>query len=483
MPQHQHPPHLSTLSWGVFIVLLAAAVLIAAGYPLGPITVLGGIAVVMFAYAYPYVAFGLLIALVPFLGLTVNIPAGSLPFGERLFQGSIDVLAGEVVAIAVLISWGLKIIRLWIKRNDVNWKPWLPLLYPMLAIVATHLLSAFSVFRPDALLVIKYTIRPVLWSYLIYVALTVNYVRSRRKLKMVLGIIIVTGIFAALMGFASLFFSQDPGQLVPRAKPLPMFGANPLGENHNLLAEWLSVTVLCSIAMIALSSSARLKRMLVAAAAFQALIALLTFARSLWIVFAFEAFLLSFLVWREQLKRFAHLVTIGLLLLLPLVVIMISFSASKFVAGSTSTRLMLTEIALNVWSQSPWIGAGAGTYVDRVGSTALFVIEYGNPLDSHGWAQKLLAEVGIIGSLAVLWLVWAAYTYTRDQLAKWYARPSPERTVILVLAISAAGALLYQLFNTNYWTGKLWLPLGLLLAATRALRKEQRSDERLVDSV
>jgi len=353
----------------------------------------------------------------------------------------------------------------------------------MAAIVVTHLISAFSLFRPDALLVIKYTIRPVLLSYLLYVALTVNVIRSPRRLKSVLGVLVATGVFAALMGFLSLWFAQDYSQILPRARPLSIFGTHPIGENHNLLAEWLSVTIMTTIALAVTVTSRRLKRMLVLAAGFQIVIALLTFARSLWIVLAFDAVLLSLFVWREQVRRYASVVTIALFFLLPIAALMVLFSSSSLVESSTSTRLMLTEISLNVWSQSPWIGAGAGTFVERIGSTALFIIEYGAPLDAHGWIQKLLAEVGIFGILAVGWIVWAAFAYTRDQLKTVYARVSNERTVILVLAISAAGALVYQLFNTNYWTGKLWFPLGLLLAATRALRHPEKDSESEESSV
>ena len=154
--------------------------------------------------------------------------------------------------------------------------------------------------------------------------------------------------------------------------------------------------------------------------------------------------------------------------LLPLGIAMIAFSATPFVQSSTSTRIMLTEIALNTWADSPWIGAGAGTFVERVGGTAIFFIEYGNPLDSHGWVQKLLAEVGAIGTLAVAYFLYRVYRFVRESLALFIQHPV-ERRVFLILAITALGALVYQLFNTNYWTGKLWFPLGVLFAASRAL--------------
>lgn len=479
MPQKDRAG-IGTLSWGLFFALMAAAVLIAMDVPIGPITLIAGAVAVFFAFTYPYATFGLLVGLIPFLGVMVHVPVSGIPFGERIFGGSIDILFGEVVAIVLLLAWALKVILLWVRRHDVSWKPWLPLAIPMGAIVFTHVLSAFSPLHPDAVLVLKYALRPVLWSYLVYVALTVNMVRSPRRLRMVLGIVAATGVFAALMGFASFALPMEPGQVIPRARPLPLFGTHPLGENHNLLAEWLSFSVMATLALIYLTKSTRLKRLLGLAAFLQVAIALLTFARSLWIVMAFQAAMLAFFVWREQFKRYASIAIIGLLFTLPLGATLASFSTTQTVQSSNSSRLMLTDIALNYWSQSPFIGAGAGTYVDLVARSAVFFIEYGNPMDSHGWIQKLLAEVGLLGLAAVSWLVIAAYRFVRKKL-KEYPVQSKERAVILILSFAAAGALIYQLFNTNYWTGKLWFPLGILLAATRALKRD--SDESTIQPI
>ena len=457
-----------SLRWGLLLLIVAGSAFVAAGIPLGPVTFFGSIIAVLFAYAYPYVAFALMVGLIPFLGLFVHIPASSLPLGSQLFGGSIDMLFGEVIAIAVMAAWALKILLLWFKRNDVNWKPWFPLFWPMMAIVATHVISMFSVFQPDALLVIKYAIRPVLWSYLLYIALTVNIIRSKRRLKMVLAVLVGTGIFASVLGFLSLWFAQDPGQIFPRAKPIALFGLYPLGENHNLLAEWLSVTVPYTFALALFIRSAKTKRLLFFAAGFQILIALMTFARSLWIVFAFEALFFGWLMWRKKIAEYIPQIVLGLVLLLPLGFLMALFSSSALVASSTSTRVMMTEIAMNTWAQSPWIGAGAGTFEDRIGQTALFVIEFGTPLDSHGWIQKLFAEVGLIGFLAVVWFFYVAYRFLRRSWGVLFLRaPLNQRMLMAIFVVAASGAIVYQLFNTSYWSGKLWLPIGLLFAVTR----------------
>ncbi len=439
---------------------------------MGPTSALAALVGLLFAYRYPYATYALIVALVPFLGITISLPTGQLAFGERAFGGSIDIAVAEVAAMALLAAWAAKMFLLWLSRNDINWKPWLPLALPMAALVLAHVLSAFSPFIPDKILVLKYAIRPVLWCYLIYIALTVNFIRSPRRLVMVLGIITTTGLFAALMGLISLGLPDAGGQLLPRARPLPLFGTNPLGDNHNLLAEWLAVTASSTLALMLLTRARRMQRLLGAATIFQAIVLLLTFSRTGWIVFVVEALLLGLLVWREQFNRWARQALVATVLLLPLAAIMFAFSSTATVQGSTSTRLMLTEIAVSLWRASPIVGMGAGTFVDRVGSTSVFLIEYGAPLDSHGLVQKLLAETGVIGIAAMAWFVWAAFRVVRVTRHRFAAYPL-ELRVFTILAISAFGALVYQLFNTNYWSGKLWLPIGIMLAASRALAPEK----------
>ena len=183
---------------------------------------------------------------------------------------------------------------------------------------------------------------------------------------------------------------------------------------------------------------------------------------------AFEAACLAATVWREEMKRYAASVLIALLFLLPVAAIMAKFSSSALVASSTSTRLMLSEIAVNLWSQSPIVGAGAGTFVSYVSKTLVFAIEFGDALDSHGFLQKMLAETGLVGLAAVGFFIVAVSRIVRRELSDFH-RHGPAWRAIMILAIAAAGAFVYQLFNTDYWSGKLWFPIGILIASVASL--------------
>ena len=149
-------------------------------------------------------------------------------------------------------------------------------------------------------------------------------------------------------------------------------------------------------------------------------------------------------------------------------------STSNVATSSNSTRLALLQISMQVFQTSPWIGGGAGTFMDRVGSAFVFRLEYGDPPDAHGFLQKLAAETGIVGLFA-FGIVVFSFAGIGDRA--WRALPEgPSRHVVLLLFTAAGGEIAYQLFNTNYWTGKMWLPIGIAIAAQHVMRDRAAAD-------
>lgn len=457
----------ATLTWGLVFVLALSAVFIAAGVPTGPLFLIGVVAALIFTFRYTYIVFYVAVALTPFLGVMVSLPTGALQIGRRAFGGAIDTSLAEAVLFAVLAAWALKLVLLWRGRRDVNWRPKLPLIGSYAFLFLAHVASAFSPLEPDRVLAMKYALRPVLFDFLAFIALPVNLIRSRRRFIITLSVFAGVGFFAALNGFVSVFFPTDSSALVGRAHPFPMFGIHALGENHNELADLLVVIVPFTLALAELARNPRMRRLLFFAAGFEFVIGLLTFTRTAWIVFAAEGLVLGATVWRAQVKKHLAKLALAAVILLPLAVAMAAYSVSMTAQSSNSTRLALTEIALELFRSSPWIGAGAGTFVDRVGSTRVFLLEYGDPLDSHGFLQKLAAETGVLG-LAAFGIVLVHLGSIVLRGVRRFRIPSASAAWIL-LAVGCGGEILYQLFNTDYWTGKMWLPIGLLLAAWNVL--------------
>ena len=467
---HPQPAHgdVSTLSWGLFLAIALSAVFVALGVPGGPLLIVLGILGILIAYRSIYATFYLAVALTPFLGMLVVIPTGTFSFGARAFGGNIDITVAEAIFFFALCAWMLKLFLLWWKRNDRAWHPRLPMWGSSMALVAAHFASVFSPLGPDPLPTLKFAFRPILFNYLAFIALPVNIIRSRRRLASTLAIVCIVGTLAALNGLVAMFFPSDSSAFIGRAHPYPIFGVNALGENHNSLAEILVTTSLATFAFAVLATSTRVKRVVALSGAFQVLIGLLTFTRTAWIVFAAQAVFLGVTVYRVEIRRELSKLLALAAVLFPLGLAMVAYSLSMTAQSSNSTRFALTEIAYQLFQASPIVGAGAGTFVDRVGSAQIFFLEYGAPLDSHGVIQKLAAETGILGLIAFAFFLLAFGAHVWLSLRTILLPHS--RQVALLLAASACGGILYQFFNTSYWTGKMWLPIGIALAAFEVLR-------------
>ncbi len=461
------------IGWGLFLCVLVGASFVALGFGLSVWTALIAIIILLITWRAPYAVFYTAIFVAPFIGWVVSLSTGTVEIGERVFGGSIDVPMADLIALIALAAWAFRLLFVWHKRKQNDWKPWLPLGVSFGLLVAAHLLSVFSLAEPNPLVVIKYSLRPVLFSYMAWVLLPANFLRSRRRFLTTLGIIISSGFIFALDGLRSLFVFDDA---LHRARPLPIFGISPIGTNHNVLAEWLVFVAPIALCAAQLIEDKRARRIMYGIAGFITLIALLTFARSAWITLVIQVACLIYFNYRRELKRHLRSLITAVVLVSPLAVYMVAFSSRTEIQGSTDARKMLAGIAWSLFTNNPLVGAGAGTFVERVGATWIFAYEFGAPLDSHGILQKLIAETGLVGLaafgilLVVLgrwcWRMWNAFKVD-----------SVERRAFACLVVATVGAFSYQIFNTTYWSAKLWLPVGILFAGARILLSRERAQD------
>lgn len=462
---------LTTLTWGVFLLLVLAVVGVSIGPPMPLVMVAGFIFALLFAFRYIYFSFYVAVALVPFLGAMVAVPTGGLLIGQPAFGGSVDVFLVEVAMFVVIAAWASRLILYWWGRHDTNWRPKLPLFRQYLVLFFAHVASIFSGALPDKTFTLQYSLRPVLFDYVAFVALPVNLIRSRRRLMATLGVTAAVGMAAALSGFVAVLTPRDSSMIFGRAYPLPIFGVNLLGQNFNELAEVMVYSSLFAWALAVLSKNPRLKRALAVAAIFQFGIGILTFTRTFWIVTALQFAFLYMTDWRRTFKRYVPQFMLAGILLLPFVIGVLIYAGSHTAQSSNDARLMLSEISWLYFKDNPIVGSGAGSFISRVGATEIFSREFGSPLDSHGFMQKLAFETGLLGLLAFFILA-ASYAMKIREAGRWMEQNQSAKAFWLIVA-GAGGAFAYQLFNTDYWTGKMWLPLGLALAASYVLRGEK----------
>ncbi|HPX64483.1 MAG TPA: hypothetical protein PLG81_00390 [bacterium] len=339
-----------------------------------------------------------------------------------------------------------------------------PLAKPMFCFLLVALLSSlFSPWRGESL---KYFIRIILFVYLLYIVLPVNALEAWRDWRWPFYGTLIAGVGSGIVGIMSLF-GQDWSNSFFRVQPIAIFGHWWMGSNHNLLAEFLVITNFFLLAWGYWQKDERWRRFTQVLFVFFSLITLLTFSRAAWLVIAVQL-AGAWLLLTKPRERVGWLLG-GLLLILlsvPLWVKMGQLQEANF--SSTANHILLTEIAWQSLQQRPIIGWGSGQFLTLVDHNLRFRAKYGDPIDSHGIIQKVMAENGSLGLVALvavavsLFILWgkAWQKYGRQNL--WLG----------CLILGAGGGLLFQLFNTSYYKGKVWLPVALSLTAIKLLENE-----------
>lgn len=454
------------LFFAAFLVSVVTIVAIAAPWEY-VVGILAVTLILLFFFRFINLGFYLIVIFYPFIYLQLFI-------GRDINVPYVDLLAMFVFAAWVLRSFflppygGFHFIKQLGRGAKFSWENFPGIVFFLLFFSAS-LLSLIN--TENFLFSVKYILRPLSFFYLMFVVLPYNVVNSKKVLFNVLKIFYTVGIFAVLMGLWSILFPATSG-ILRRAVPIPIFGIPILGTNHNLIAEVLISVIPIGFILIWEAKEIWIKKILIVGLLFMAVVNLLTFSRTGWIALAFELLVLVLVKYKKNIRSFFELSLAIFFILSPLLMYGYIFMTSEIVRTSNLNRIALTKIALENFLKHPVVGNGAGTFVEQVARDKWYIIDFGNPSESHGVAQKLLAETGLLGFLTffallsyVMWRVIGVY--------RGLDRETPYKYVLLALILSSAGSILFQLFNTSYFVSKLWLPLGVALAAARLAEEEK----------
>lgn len=455
--------------WISLVFLVAAFVVL--GYPLTIITALVGVALIILFLKYHWVGLYALILASPFIGLMVIVPTGGVGFVSEFFSGSVDFPLVDGIAILLFAAWLIKSFYLWKIRGFDRWQIYFPGILFFGVFIGAALLSVLM--SGDAWLQsLKYVVRPITFFYLMFLVLPYNLIRTKDNLRRCFQIFYGAGFFSAVLGLISLFILPAAG-LLQRATPIGFFGVSPLGENHNLLAEILVAALPVGFILFQQTKNKWISLFLILSNSLIFVIALLTFARTAWIAIFFEVLIYFALVHRKKLVEYSKYLIIFLLLISPMIIYMYAFSTSYVATSSTEARLMLSEISVVMLKMSPFLGQGAGMFTDYVANTYLFTFEFGQPMDAHGVLQKVAGEMGLFGLLTLVLM----FGYVLMRLGRSYKALPPTsqgKYIVIMSLVMVVGSIIYQLFNTNYYSPKLWIPIALAVAATKVYKHEER---------
>jgi len=433
-----------------------------------------GYAVVLFLlflilfFAY-FLEWGLYVFLIlsAFHGFTLVF--GNYEWAKHLpYLPAINAPVGDFFGVLLLFSFLIYLFFTFSRENFILIFNFFKKTFWYFLFLIVALVSLLFVFDHNVSEGLKYFVRWPLFAYLVFLFLPFAIIKNQNVLNKIIKLWFWLGVGFALYGLGAIFNSSGEWW---RISPYPIFGFTPLVLNHNALAELLT-----PIVPLGLWLAWQAKNVLHKSANFYLFftglilaVALLTLSRSAWLGLLGEAIVLLYF-FRAQLaplwkraswqKNIFFVSFIGVFVLIYMGAFVLFSPASL---SSTSARLDTIKVASWYFSRSPVIGYGVGSFVPLLNSTKAYIIEYGEPLESHGFIQKIMVEEGLLGLFFFLGFLVVLFRQF-FLLAKKHNSLTPMPVFLLAFAL---GAVMFQIFDTSYFSYAMWLPLGIVLASTK----------------
>ncbi len=391
-----------------------------------------------------------------------------LPVNNLIFNyNNLEIPLIDLISLIVGISFFIRIIFIYLFKNNKE-KIIFPYLLVFLLFFGAIIIS--SLLSENIILSLWYDLRWILFFYLIYLVLPFNIIKSEKILKNALIIFVISGLIIAISSLILLYFQDWQNEFI-RVKPLGWNNIYPLGKNQNLLVEiWLG-TIWFILALKYWFNSFFLKKIINIVIILLSLILLGTFSRAAWLILLIQLFI--YLLYNKKkiiIKKSIISVVLIFIILSPLIVYM-SKIQNQYNIGKSSTecRSLLTQISLKAFNNKPIFGYGSGEYINLVADNIRFRAKYGEPLDSHGVVQKILAENGLIG--IITFLIFSFYIFKDFFIS--IKKYQEKINLLLPLIIGSFGVFLFEFFNTSYYQGKLWLVVALVIIAIKLVNQNK----------
>ena len=269
-------------------------------------------------------------------------------------------------------------------------------------------------------------------------------------------------LLSFLYGLSSLFVVDFTGW--PRVTPYSIGGLAPLGYNHNMVAEALVAIIPISFYLWVKEIDLIKKKFKQIGLILMVLATLLTLSRAAWLSLILQA-IIAVWYYRNEIKKWKYFSAVAFVVIAVSSAYMLTFLfGSSIVKSSNEARFEATKLAFFYTLRSPVIGHGPGSFLKIAESTTVMNLEFGQALDAHGMVQKVLVEEGIVGLvLFLLFLISIVYKVTR-----WEKDAEGDgKDLARAIACMTLGVILFQFFNTSYFSGIMWMPLGVALVAIK----------------
>ena len=374
---------------------------------------------------------------------------------------NINAPAVDFWLVLLLSSFIFCLVRKWFQGKKVDIK--FPVFGLYLLFLLSAILSIFSIPSGAESIGLKYILRFILLIYFGFIFLGSNIVKDKKILDRSLITLASVGVLASVMGLVSFFLGVGVEVYgIPRSTPFAIGGWIPFGFQHIFLAETITTALPIMLLFWYRAHDKKIKNIWAGLALFSLFIGLMTLSRAAWVTIAFSSILFIFLIrdkinLSEIIKKYVWLSAV----VLPIFFYLLYFmSSSWLVTSSTNPRWYLTEIALYLFSTHPIVGNGIGTFLHELNDIEFFWYEIGDLTDAHGILQKIISEQGLLGLITFgLFIGYIVYKLYKKFKINSLSNETGVYSLLGIFLITVP--LTFQLFSTQYYTAKMWVPIGL----------------------
>ncbi len=321
-----------------------------------------------------------------------------------------------------------------------------------------------------------YLIRFIAFCYLAYVVLPVNVLKNKQELHNVIFTLLLTSIVTVGIQFLYVYKEGFNIDFRGQISSINFKGIYPFGENHNLLAEVYTVGVFAAMYLFYVAKNMTWRFIYTLSVIVLCVSDLFILSRSAFlavlVAVSFLFVIYPFIRENKSLKTAAFEIGFRAFSTIALIVVCLGFytnfinqiSANE-VKSSSDARVDMTKSSFSMFATNPIIGNGIANFKMLLGNDVEYIKNYYIALDSHGVVQKILVEQGSVGIITfALFIIALIVMYFKA--IKNIANYDDRMSLSIIFALFIA-ALFLQLFNTTYYTYRLWLPIGLFIAASK----------------
>jgi O-antigen ligase/Tfp pilus assembly protein PilF len=416
------------------------------------------------------------------IAMVVLIPIIFYPRVIGIFN-PIKILTFSILVIIGLVFWGFNVLKKEEFKIISN-----PLNLPILSFI---IVCAFSLLWSDSPFVSLKELSLFLSGPLLYFII-VNNIFNERQINRIIGAVIIVG---SLFGVYGIF--QYNGIDLPfwignygRGKVFGLFG------NAGYFAEYLILPLPIAISLFLVSKNKIIKILLFIGILAMGSTIALTFTRTPYLALgiSFAFMLLLFIISQgknffKENKKIFIVILIAVVLIISLFVIPTPLSEKGTVISKIKERASVAQLGsdfstgrrIAIWKYTTlmikdhlWLGAGIGTFkyntlkyqakfLDQ--GENRFLYPYGIAEKAHNEYLQIWAELGIVGLLIFIWIIFSYFNYGLKILRK--IKNDYKQGIIIGLMGSVMVFLIDSLFwfplHHSFTTFLFWLCLSLLI--------------------